>query len=369
MECVSFLESIRQWNPAVIPVWNTDRQYHPQFLVADGLNLTEKKAQITELFCMLIGEIVFYFDRASLCSYFGDSYRFYQDFNTVLYRALRLHATVATGTPHFTDPPNYIKGLENEFDRQFIFGMFPPINTEDTNIYKRNFIDWVCDLLESAADRFDPDCFPLEVDKIRELLESVYQRDYLWNVRAVQNTQNLFRSPNPARFESEPKLLEHFLRSNHITLVVDLRGESEAGRSSYCTPLFSKLGIECLLVNFNEPPGGDVIAPGYVKKLIYQQDAVTRTLRGIIRTPGATLFHCASGKDRTGVMAALLQKVAGIEDEIVIADYVASGMDARRSRIEPVLHYIAKEGGIDPFLSSLGLSLEEISTLRKKISL
>jgi protein tyrosine/serine phosphatase len=40
---------------------------------------------------------------------------------------------------------------------------------------------------------------------------------------------------------------------------------------------------------------------------------------------GAVLFHCMGGKDRTGLVAALLLRLAGVEREAVAADYALSG--------------------------------------------
>ncbi|MEM7467210.1 MAG: tyrosine-protein phosphatase [Pseudomonadota bacterium] len=39
------------------------------------------------------------------------------------------------------------------------------------------------------------------------------------------------------------------------------------------------------------------------------------------------LFHCSGGKDRTGVAAALLLRTAGVNREIVIADYLLTNLD------------------------------------------
>ncbi len=36
------------------------------------------------------------------------------------------------------------------------------------------------------------------------------------------------------------------------------------------------------------------------------------------------VFHCAVGKDRTGVVAMLLLKLAGVQDADVVADYAAT---------------------------------------------
>ncbi len=44
----------------------------------------------------------------------------------------------------------------------------------------------------------------------------------------------------------------------------------------------------------------------------------------------ATLFHCAAGRDRTGIMAALLLSLVGVTDGQIAVDYVQSNRNARR---------------------------------------
>ena len=41
--------------------------------------------------------------------------------------------------------------------------------------------------------------------------------------------------------------------------------------------------------------------------------------------PGATLVHCAAGKDRTGDGRALALAAVGVERDAIVADYVATG--------------------------------------------
>ena len=42
------------------------------------------------------------------------------------------------------------------------------------------------------------------------------------------------------------------------------------------------------------------------------------------RSGGGVLVHCAKGKDRTGVLCALLQHAAGDDEQQIVADYAAS---------------------------------------------
>jgi protein-tyrosine phosphatase len=42
-----------------------------------------------------------------------------------------------------------------------------------------------------------------------------------------------------------------------------------------------------------------------------------------------SIFHCAAGRDRTGIISALLLGLAGVSDEQIAADYIASNRNAR----------------------------------------
>ena len=54
-------------------------------------------------------------------------------------------------------------------------------------------------------------------------------------------------------------------------------------------------------------------------------------LRRVAGQDGRQLFHCTTGKDRTGWAAALLLHVAGVPDEVVVEDYLRSNECARSS--------------------------------------
>jgi protein-tyrosine phosphatase len=46
-----------------------------------------------------------------------------------------------------------------------------------------------------------------------------------------------------------------------------------------------------------------------------------RVVEAIAASDRAVVFHCAAGKDRTGVLAAVLLGLAGVENETIVADY------------------------------------------------
>ncbi|MEL4359358.1 MULTISPECIES: tyrosine-protein phosphatase [unclassified Luteococcus] len=55
-----------------------------------------------------------------------------------------------------------------------------------------------------------------------------------------------------------------------------------------------------------------------------QRERIGETLRAIADEPGAVLFHCTDGKDRTGWIALLLQHIHGDYPAQIRADYLAS---------------------------------------------
>ncbi|PIF04955.1 MAG: protein-tyrosine-phosphatase [Propionibacterium sp.] len=62
----------------------------------------------------------------------------------------------------------------------------------------------------------------------------------------------------------------------------------------------------------------------YFNYLLYRPDSVVGALRVLLEAEGATLIHCAAGKDRTGTLVAVILKLLGVSDEWIIADYAAS---------------------------------------------
>jgi protein tyrosine/serine phosphatase len=68
-----------------------------------------------------------------------------------------------------------------------------------------------------------------------------------------------------------------------------------------------------------------IIADGYVELLELGAPAFAAALESIVAPGGVpVLVHCAIGKDRTGVLVALLLAAAGVEREAIVADYALS---------------------------------------------
>jgi protein tyrosine/serine phosphatase len=68
--------------------------------------------------------------------------------------------------------------------------------------------------------------------------------------------------------------------------------------------------------------------------------AYTAVFKHIIEHPtDPLLFHCSAGKDRTGVLAALLMRLAGVGDDLIAEDYTLTrlGVEPGREMLTEIL--------------------------------
>jgi protein tyrosine/serine phosphatase len=78
-------------------------------------------------------------------------------------------------------------------------------------------------------------------------------------------------------------------------------------------------------------------------------DLYARYFDVLARAEGPVLIHCAAGKDRTGILAALTHHLAGVARDDMIADYLLTNDEARLARRLPhMIDYIAEIAGRAP---------------------
>jgi len=183
-----------------------------------------------------------------------------------------------------------------------------------------------------------------------------------------------------------------------ITTVIDLRTAAELLRApNPCAdntgPAYVHLPLidDSMMVGLGE-------ASGMFERYLWMLDGRPEAFRAIFETvaqaEGGVVFHCFAGKDRTGLVAAMLLSVAGVPDDAIAADFaetdaqlalryeewIAAEAPERRSemreelrcppdRILGVLEHLNKRwGGIQGYMDASGLSAAAIDRLSAKLS-
>jgi protein-tyrosine phosphatase len=123
------------------------------------------------------------------------------------------------------------------------------------------------------------------------------------------------------------------------------------------------------LILSGELPEADdqFVIDAYTRILLNSASAFGRLLTHLADDDGLpALFHCAAGKDRTGIAAALLLSILGVDEDVILDDYELSTQYRSNRRIEALRPAIEKAGvdveKVRPFLSARRPVLE--ATLR-----
>lgn len=223
-------------------------------------------------------------------------------------------------------------------------------------------------------------------------------RRYIWpntfNTRDLGGTQTVDGGcVKPLRFirgdmpRAVSEDVKAFLLQNNIRTVIDLRSEKMAATDPSGFVSDGRFLCWNFPLSVAAKPAGtenDVIE-NYCR-MLENGAAIAGIFGTMAKAEGGALFHCQEGKDRTGIVAALLLLLAGVPDVDIYADYEISNvyfyeiiktaravlpehlLYVRAEYMEKVLGYLrGKYKTIENYLLAKGLSQGEVQKLKGKL--
>jgi protein-tyrosine phosphatase len=143
------------------------------------------------------------------------------------------------------------------------------------------------------------------------------------------------------------------------------------------------------------------LAARYLEMLTGNTEVMVRVIETLADASGhAALFHCAAGKDRTGVVTAVLLGLLGVDDETIVEDYhhtslamedlfhlfalddqygglsnghsmvdqPAAFLAAPREAMELTLRALRLDwGSVERYARAIGVSIDAIDSLRRHL--
>jgi protein-tyrosine phosphatase len=216
-------------------------------------------------------------------------------------------------------------------------------------------------------------------------------RETRWG--AIVRSDNL----TPLTAAGRAALLVYGVRS-----IVDLRRPEEAREhpNPFAEP--GSHGLEYLNVPFEDPAvyafteEPESLTVVYQLMLDYYRSRIADVMTSVADAPpGGVLVHCMGGKDRTGLVSALLLDLARVDRETIAADYavtqdylrerddewVRTGPGERAERERLVAKFSAKAevmwavlaqiddrfGGVERYLLQAGVPADRITGLRRRL--
>ena len=135
------------------------------------------------------------------------------------------------------------------------------------------------------------------------------------------------------------------LRAIGIRTVIDLRSGEELERGRFDVdahpvtflhfPIIEKLPD---VDEFDRRPG---LLDAQYQEMLSGAGSQFVAVLSALTAPDAlpAVFHCTAGKDRTGVLSAIVLSLLGVDDSTVVADYALSGEAMLRLRAKLILKY------------------------------
>ena len=188
------------------------------------------------------------------------------------------------------------------------------------------------------------------------------------------------------------------MRAYGVTTVVDLRTASELERSpnpvaTAGSPSYVNLPLidDLMMLKIDAADG---MLQRYRMILDERPSSFAAVFELLARAEGAVVFHCFAGKDRTGLVAAMMLELAGVphdsigedfaESEVMLADqfeqWVAAAAPERREGLRDDLicpparilaaldHLRTGWGGVAGYLEAAGVSTSALNALTTKLS-
>lgn len=159
--------------------------------------------------------------------------------------------------------------------------------------------------------------------------------EHTLNTRPIlENSLRFVRSDVPARVSEAEK---GALIERDITTIVDLRTAAE--RAERPCPLAddARFTYLCMPVTVGNavPATADDVSRLYIAMV---DDTLRSTIDTIWNTKTNVLYFCAAGKDRTGVVSAILLHKSGMSREHIVADFMKT-----RANLKAYLEEYARE--------------------------
>lgn len=160
------------------------------------------------------------------------------------------------------------------------------------------------------------------------------------NTRALPTgSMRFIRSDCPDKLTDEEI---DWLRQNDITTIVDLREEKEYIRK--CCRLEKENGFTYYHMPVtgggDTPKSPDAVAVVYLGMLDEQMDRIIDT---IMNAKSNVLYFCGAGKDRTGVVSAIILKKLHYDDCVIVDDY----MKTKENLMDFLLNYVKEHPEVD----------------------
>ena len=309
-----------------------------------------------------------------------DLYQYYDFMSKTYAELLKLECIVQNNLEDLRNPIFGLARMDLDVDFPYYRKLLPNISLSDT-YFRTEVIKKFKLVMEELAKRY---LFDFKINQAIKVLEKIYKEGYFWNVRDISYVDSqylkkgvLYRSSALSRYSGSEEL-ENFLTTNKIKTIIDLRTEKEISIIPYKNittkfdmvnvPIGPKDTIDLTQLKHSSPESSDKFYEAFLR---FYQDEIRTIFETIANQEPGFVVHCHAGKDRTGIITALLlellkEKTNGITEDLITEDYLNSGNNTNTNNLKVYRLTLKEFGGSKQYLKKIGISNESIEAIYKK---
>lgn len=146
------------------------------------------------------------------------------------------------------------------------------------------------------------------------------------NTRAIlEHSLRFIRSDVPTSVTEDERV---WLLKNKITTIIDLRTEKEQQRKVCPLESDNRFDYYSMPVTGGDaiPESVNDVSKSYINMV---DEHLNKTIHLILSSESNVLYFCNAGKDRTGVVSAILLYKSGMSTEYIVDDYMKSKINLK----------------------------------------
>ena len=180
------------------------------------------------------------------------------------------------------------------------------------------------------------------------------------------------------------------IKNMGFTDIIDLRSDDEVNRKNGVFFNNHNFNYNHIAINGDGklPKDENDIVNTYME-MLEGKEQIRKIFEILSNSTGGVIYYCNVGKDRTGLITALILKLLGVDNKDIVADYIASGVFLEKKlkdyaieinnpdilkvtvpkseTIFKVLENIDNEyGSIEGFLLNVGITKKQIEVIKEK---
>ena len=328
---------------------------------------------------------IYYFEESLSSLGKNDSYRAYMEYSRAFCTLVGLQSMIDGNYYNLYQPRDFLINVfynnNWELSMKFIEAS-AGLRRSDMIDQKDNLKSLFLEVIEKGIKCFDlEEGLPSSFQKFFEKLDIKYPP--FANLRDISLVPNFFSDTVKVKEGliyrtaslslNNKELVLKFLHDRNIKYIIDLRGKNEIERRS--NYLYDNEIKEKFVINVPIEPRDVIPQPDNPLEHFYHsflkdfQDTIKTVFEEYFSKASIDklIIHCVSGKDRTGILVALLLELLGVRRNLIIEDYLLSFLDTKRNYIELTFKTLDEEyGGVDNFLVNYcNVSREAINKIKE----